>query len=232
MDDDRLLDDQQTFYRKRAPEYDEWWERRGRYDRGPEAAADWQVQVAEMDRALAAFGATGNVLELAGGTGWWTQRLADTAGVLTVVDGSPETLALNRQRVGRSDVTYVLADLFRWEPARNHAHDVVFFSFWLSHVPRRRFDDFWRLVRRCLAPGGRVFLMDNRHDPGLTVPDPYVFAEGEDVQRRRLNDGSEHRVVKVFYEPEDLTSRLAAIGWKAEIQATRWFVFGSAAPAS
>jgi hypothetical protein len=39
MFDDRFLAGQQEYYRARAPEYDEWWERRGRYDHGPEANA-------------------------------------------------------------------------------------------------------------------------------------------------------------------------------------------------
>ena len=30
--DDDLLREQRRFYRARAPEYDEWWQRRGRYD--------------------------------------------------------------------------------------------------------------------------------------------------------------------------------------------------------
>ena len=104
MNDDDLLTEQRAFYRARAPEYDEWWQRRGRYDRGEEMAAEWGRQVAVVDQALEAFGATGDVLELAGGTGWWTQRLSRTAGRLAVVDASFEALELNRQRVGRPDV--------------------------------------------------------------------------------------------------------------------------------
>jgi ubiquinone/menaquinone biosynthesis C-methylase UbiE len=37
------------------------------------------------------------VLELAGGTGIWTEQLARDAVELTVVDASPEMLAMNRQ---------------------------------------------------------------------------------------------------------------------------------------
>ncbi len=174
------------------------------------------------------FDATGNVLELAGGTGWWTQRLAHTAERLTVVDSSAEVLALNRERVGRSDLTYVVADLFEWRP--DSTYDVVFFSFWLSHVPRARFSDFWSLVHSCLAPSGRAFLIDNRNDPlpDTTAKDPYVVEYGADLHLRRLSDGSQYRVVKVMYEPDELEALLAAEGWSAEIDATRWFLFGSA----
>src|SRR5205807_522682 len=112
--------------------------------RGAAASEEWDRQVSELATALTAFDATGDVLELAGGTGWWTQRLGGTADRLTVVDSSPAAIELNRNRVGRPDVDYVVADLFSWRPPRTY--DVVFFSFWLSHVPRPRFSAFWSFV--------------------------------------------------------------------------------------
>ena len=47
MDDDGLLAEQRAYYRARAPEYDEWWQRRGRYDRGSDLAEEWDRQVDE-----------------------------------------------------------------------------------------------------------------------------------------------------------------------------------------
>jgi SAM-dependent methyltransferase len=232
VNDDDLLAEQRSFYRARAPEYDEWWQRRGRYDRGEEELHEWRRQVATLEASLDAFGPAGNVLELAGGTGWWTQRLAIWADRLTVVDSSPEALALNRRRVGRSDVSFEVADLFEWRP--ESLYDVVFFSFWLSHVPRTRFGDFWGLVRSCLGPSGRVFLIDNRYDavpvPNSPAKDPYVVEYSTDLHLRMLSDGSRYRVIKVLYEPDELQALIAAEGWSPEIAATRLFIFGSASP--
>jgi Methyltransferase domain len=165
-----------------------------------------------------------------GGTGRWTERLTRTAGHLTVIDSSPETLDLNHHRVGRPDVDYVVADLFTWQPER--AFDVVFFSFWLSHVPRLRFSAFWSLVRSCLAPGDRVFLVDNRNDPYATgeVPDSYVTRHGPDLDLRRLHDGNKYKAVEVFYEPNELRYLLRHQRWTASIDATSWFIFGAAEP--
>src|SRR5207245_2555544 len=132
-------------------------------------------------------------------TGWWTSQLVRTAGQLTVLDSSARALALNRRRNPHPDVRYVLADVFTW--STRHRYDLVFFSFWLSHVPRSRFRDFWTTVASVLRPGGRVFLIDNRHDPSVPRQDPYVLDHRDDVQLRRLSDGSQHAVVKVFYEP-------------------------------
>jgi SAM-dependent methyltransferase len=230
MNEDDLLAEQRAYYRARAPEYDEWWQRRGRYDQGSEMAEEWDRQVAQVAAALETFGATGDVLEMAGGTGWWTARLARTAGHLTVIDSSPETLDLNRHRVGRPDVDYLVADLFTWQPER--VYDVVFFSFWLSHVPRSRFSDFWSLVGSCLAPGGRVFLVDNRNGPHATgeVPDTYVIGHGPDLDLRRLHDGNKYKVVEVFYEPNELQYLLRHQRWMASLDATSWFIYGAAEP--
>lgn len=72
MNEDDLLEEQRRFYSARAPEYDDWWQRSARYDRGDEDRREWDAQVAMLDVALSSFGAIGDVLELAGGTGWWT----------------------------------------------------------------------------------------------------------------------------------------------------------------
>jgi demethylmenaquinone methyltransferase/2-methoxy-6-polyprenyl-1,4-benzoquinol methylase len=228
---DGLLAEQLDYYRRRAFEYDEWWQRLGRYDHGADHAAEWERQVGEVEDALEGFAPGGDVLELAGGTGWWTERLAGTASTLTVLDASVETLELNRRRLGpRAGLRYVVADLFDWEPDRRY--DTVFFSFWLSHVPRRRFAPFWELVWRCLSPQGRVFLIDNRRGLEELLVEHHIVEEADGVQRRTLNDGSAHRVVKVYWEPAELTARLGLEGWEAEIGGTRWFIYGSARPAA
>jgi hypothetical protein len=76
-----------------------------------------------------------------------------------------EVLELAPERVGAgARVRFVQADLFGWRPDRRY--DVVFFAFWLSHVPPERFESFWALVAECLTPGGRVFFVDDSHRTG------------------------------------------------------------------
>ena len=47
MVDDALLNEQLGYYRARAGEYDRWWNREGRFDRGEEANARWRAEAAE-----------------------------------------------------------------------------------------------------------------------------------------------------------------------------------------
>ena len=219
---DRLLAEQRRYYSARAPEYDDWWFRRSRYSLEAEPAEGWFADVAELEAELERFAPRGDVLELAAGTGNWTRHLVRHADRVTAVDAAPEVLELSRAKLG-SAVDYVLADLFAWEPPR--AFDVCFFGFWLSHVPRGRFEAFWQLVARALKPDGRVFLVDNANvgDPRHTVG-----ASGE-VVRRSLSDGREFEIVKRFWAPAELEREVAAIGWQLGAGATRHghFVFAS-----
>ena len=77
---DELIAQQISYYQARAGEYDEWFLRQGRYDRGPEINRQWFTEVEEVRRALDAFAPGGDVLELAGGTGLWTEQLLRQAG--------------------------------------------------------------------------------------------------------------------------------------------------------
>jgi len=246
-DSSNLLDEQIAYYRARAGEYDEWFLRQGRYDHGAEEQARWFAEVAEVEQALAAFCQQQPVttaLELAGGTGLWTERLLRAAPALTrltVVDSAPETLAINRERIVRlgqvaqvaqvgadtvQRVQYVEADLFDWRPSQDR-YDLVCFTFWLSHVPPERFDAFWALVRDCLAPEGRVFFVDSRYTPQSTARDHQLESAGATTITRRLNDGQTYRIVKVFYSPDELAERLNALGWRITVSTTpTYFLYG------
>lgn len=222
---DAVLREQIAYYRARAAEYDQWFYRQGRYDMGPEGNARWQRELDEVAAALDQVDPRGRVLELAGGTGIWTQRLVRTADELTVVDASPEVLAINRAKVGDARVRYLEADLFAWRP--DQRYDAVFFGFWLSHVPPDRFESFWATIADCLAPRGSVFFVDNARPS--TIGSHHEPDHDGTFATRRLNDGREFRIVKLYYEPDELSARLRALGWRADVHTTpTYFLYGSA----
>ena len=93
-----LLDEQIAYYRARAEEYDEWFFRRGKYDRGEDFLRTWFSEIATVESALRALRPYGDVLELACGTGLWTRHLIDSASTVTAVDASAEVIEINQQR--------------------------------------------------------------------------------------------------------------------------------------
>jgi demethylmenaquinone methyltransferase/2-methoxy-6-polyprenyl-1,4-benzoquinol methylase len=228
--DDELLAEQVAYYRARAPEFDRWWERTDQYTLDPELHAQWDADKRELtalvDGWLAPFRG-GRALDLASGTGIWTSRLAQHFGEVVAVDAAPEAIEIARAKLPPdANVRFVAADVFAWEP--DSEFDVVFFSFWVSHVPPDRFAAFWSLVGRALAPGGRAVFIDNKPRDGVwppVAPDADAFVE----LRTDLSSGVAHRIVKIYYEPEDLEERLAAFDWHATVTSTnRFFVAGFA----
>jgi 2-polyprenyl-3-methyl-5-hydroxy-6-metoxy-1,4-benzoquinol methylase len=224
MNDKSILEEQLTYYRARAPEYDEWFMRTGRYDRGPEHRAEWFAEVAIMEAALEPVVSGKEVLELACGTGRWTKYLARWAASILAVDAAPEALQINQNQISAANVEYLEADLFSWRPDK--AFDVVFFSFWLSHIPPERFAPFWETVSHALKPKGCVFFMDSLFEQASTARD-HVQIDKSGFAQRKLNDGREFRIVKVFYEPVALEQRLRKAGWEGWVRTTgKYFFFG------
>jgi SAM-dependent methyltransferase len=168
----------------------------------------------DLAEALEAFRPAGRVLELACGPGVWTGRLLRHASEVTAVDASAEMLAVAAARIGSDRVRFVRANLFDWVPDRRY--DVVFFGFWLSHVPPERFDAFWSLVDGSLAEDGRVFFADDAY----RTPDELVHGPSSSTIRRRLEDGTSYQLVKVPYQAADLEERLRRIGWDITVTAT------------
>jgi demethylmenaquinone methyltransferase/2-methoxy-6-polyprenyl-1,4-benzoquinol methylase len=231
MEETALLDEQRAYYRARAREYDQWWERTGRFDRGPEANARWFDEGATLNRALDRFNPKGHVLELACGTGIWTEHLARRATRVIAVDASAEMIEINRDRVRADTVEYVQADLFEWTPP-DGTFDVCFFGFWLSHVPETRFESLWETVRTALRPQGRVFFVDSDRTDRSTATDHVLPAGDEETMVRKLGDGREFRIVKRFYAPDRLRRRLAELGWDVDVRSTgEFFIYGSGSPA-
>lgn len=236
--DDALLVEQAAYYRARATEYDDWWYRRREFDFGPDFATAWWHDVDELRAGFDAFAPRGDVLELAAGTGIWTGELLRFADRVTALDASPEVLAINAAKHGTDRVEHLQADLFSFVPSRRY--DVVFFSFWISHVPPERWPGFWAVVADALAPGGRVFFLDGARPAHSIANGPVGWrdsklAEGAaarvtgEVIERRLRDGSRFQVVKRYWEPEVLRADLASLGWRAKVSETSWaFMYGDA----
>jgi len=196
---DPLWREQVAYYRRRAGEYD----------------ATAYGDLPDADERLAALvdrlRPSGDVLEVACGTGMWTRHLAAHARTLTAVDTAPEMVAVARRRA--PSATFLVADVLDWTPPRHW--DTIFFAFWLSHVPAAAFAPFWSVVRAALADGGRVIFVDDR--PAAAEEETYVPGSAEVVERR-LADGSVHRLVKLPRDASELSGRLARLGWRADVR--------------
>ncbi|MGX1562979.1 class I SAM-dependent methyltransferase [Streptomyces sp. NPDC055506] len=211
-DEDALLAEQMAYYRAGADEYDRPYAEREELRRLLAMVEDLPV--------------SGDVLELACGTGQWTALLAARARSVTAVDVAAEVLAAARARTSAPNIRFVQADVLQWRPSRRY--DTVFFAFWLSHVPPTRLPAFWDTLADILTPGGRVVFVDD--GPAAAADEEGVTDGPVPTVLRRLDDGSRYRVVKVFHEARALTDHLTTLGWTARVETVDGSIVGVARP--
>ena len=192
---DRIRHDMQEYYNLRAAEYEE------KYHRAEPARQREQEAIAGALRELFA-GRT--VLEVACGTGYWTEVAAGVAQRVVGVDGSKEMLAIARAKpFAEGKVELVLGDAYALvEVPGTFTGGLA--NFWLSHVPRSRMAEFLAGFHAKLEAGAAVFMADDVYIPG--VGGELVTPEGaEDTYKRRtLADGTSHLIIKNYYSKADL----------------------------
>lgn len=223
-----VIRSQIDYYSARAPEYDDWYYRRGRYDRGTEHREAWLGEMKIAQNALRSLAPVESALELACGTGIWTEILAPMATRTLAIDASDQMLALNREKLSKAkNVAYQQADLFSWRPESEY--DVIVCAFWLSHVPPEKLDYFLDATASAVRTGGSVFIVDSiLSETSTAIDGPLKTIDGV-VRERSLADGRTFQMVKVFYELGHIESLMEKRGFTVETHTTgEFFWYGIA----
>jgi SAM-dependent methyltransferase len=187
-----------SYYRRRAPEYDDWWHGAGRF--AARERPGWEEDVAASCAALAAL-PPARTLDLACGTGFLTAHLP---GEVTGLDQSEEMLAIAAHRL--PDARFVRGDALD-PPAETFER--VHAGHFYGHLDTAQRERFLAVADR-LAP--ELVVTDSALRPD---------GEGEAWQERILDDGSRHRVYKCWFTAEDLAAEL---GGGEIVHDGPWFV--------
>jgi demethylmenaquinone methyltransferase/2-methoxy-6-polyprenyl-1,4-benzoquinol methylase len=201
-----------AYYAARAAEYERIYDK-------PERQRD----LARLRVLIPSLLAGRDVLEIACGTGYWTAAIAPSARRIVGVDINPETLEIARAKdypPGR--VTFEAADV-QAALAKHRGFDGAFAGFWWSHIPRRERRAFTESLCKALAPGAVVVVLDNRYVEGSSTPLAHADADGNTFQKRRLDDGSEHLVLKNFPTEAELRKELAGLASRVEYTALDYY---------
>ncbi len=198
----------QDYYAARAPEYDAIYLK-------PERQADLRA----IEAWLPPIFAGRHVLEVACGTGYWTQFIAPRAASVLAVDAAVETLRVAEARMPKGKVQFIVGDAYAL-PASEPRCDAGLAVHWLSHVPKGRIGEFLAGLNRVLRPGAKVVMIDNLFVEGSSTPISEHDAEGNSWQARPLADGSTHRVLKNFPSQHELRSIASGAG--TDIAYTAW----------
>jgi demethylmenaquinone methyltransferase/2-methoxy-6-polyprenyl-1,4-benzoquinol methylase len=175
------------YYAKRAQEYERLYEK-------PERQAD----LAAIKKLCAEAMAGKHVLEIACGTGYWTQAAAQTARSIVATDINEEVLQIARSKSYPCGVQVQSADAFILGSLPGQPFTAGMAMHWWSHLRQTEIPRFLAGFHQLFSPGARLLFMDNRFVAGSNTPISRTDAAGNTYQLRRLADGTGHEVLKNF----------------------------------
>lgn len=158
-----------------------------------------------------------HVLEIACGTGYWTQILARSAASVTAIDVNEEVLEIARAKPRvQENVEFRREDAYAL-PGFLQPFSGGLAGFWWSHVPKARLRPFLTGLHRAFAPGATMVFIDNAYVPGNSTPISRRDADGNTYQKRTLSDGSTHEVLKNFPTEEELRQVLRGLASNVKV---------------
>jgi len=190
----------QSYYAARAPEYDRVYSK-------PERQTDLRA----IERWLPPRFADKRVIEVASGTGYWTQFIAPVASHVVALDSAIETITIAKTRMPKTKVSFLVGDAYSI-PENVGQFEAAFIGFWFSHVPKSKQQDFLLGLSARLEPGANVVLLDNRYVEGSSSSLTRRDADGNTFQTRKLGDGSTHTVLKNFPTETELRDLVTGLG--------------------
>ena len=199
------MDKLAAYYAQRAAEYERIYAK-------PERQAD----LAALRARIAKIFAKKTVLELACGTGYWTDVIAGRAAQVTALDVNEEVLQIARQKQNAGKVSFLRGSAYEIPP-QDKKQEALFAGFWWSHVPLEKLDAFLAHVAASVAPGALIAFLDNRYVAGSSTPVSRTDAAGNTYQSRKLDDGGTHEVLKNFPAEGELIRRASRYGWGAHV---------------
>ena len=165
------------------------------------------------------------VLELACGTGRWTEVLADVAGHVIAVDINAAMLDQARERgLDEELVTFVEADGLDLPadlvPDGVAPVKAVFIGFWWAHLTRAHQDRLLASLRARFGKDVLLAVLDDNDVEGVSLPVARTDAQGNTWQIVTTPDGERIELPKTYPSDSSLKKRLGSVA--REVRVARW----------
>jgi demethylmenaquinone methyltransferase/2-methoxy-6-polyprenyl-1,4-benzoquinol methylase len=195
-----------AYYARRAGEYEKIY-----------AKPERQSNLAGLRALLPVLFAGRDVLEVACGTGYWTQVFSLSARSILATDINEEVLEVARHKTyPRRNVTFQLADAHSLATVTGR-FSAGFAGFWWSHIPKQGLSHFLNCFHAILGSGACVVFLDNNYVEGSSTPITRRDQDGNTWQKRTLEDGSEFEVLKNFPTDNELRASVSAAADDVEV---------------
>lgn len=194
-----------SYYNQRAKEY----------DRVYQIAAE-QPDLLKASALFQRIFKNKSVLEIACGTGYWTEQISKTASSILATDINKSMIDIAKSRHYSGTVTFEVADMH--DLSIENKFDGIFGGFIWSHIPLQDIDNFLNTLNDLIIEHGEIVFMDSKqieatdHDKKrITRVDSY----GNTFQTRLLENGTVHEVLKNFPAHTFLLDKLSP--WATDI---------------
>ncbi len=185
------------YYSRRANEYERIYDKSER-----------QEALADLSSIFKRLLCRHDVLEVACGTGYWTQIVSTIAHSAVATDMSPDVLEIaDGKSYPPGRIRFTVVDAYDLDRVSGH-FTAGLAAFWWSHAPKQDISRFLTGFHRRLGPGAKVVFADNRYVEGNSTSISYSDEMGNTYQDRRLADGSRFRVLKNFPTEAELRAVL------------------------
>lgn len=186
------------YYRVRAQEYEQIY-----YRDNPERRQEIADEVERLKKLVAGK----KVLELACGTGYWTQVMSETASHVTALDIWPEMIAEAKKKTFGGPVEFICMDMFAGNIPINN-FDCVTVGFWFSHQPKQEYEKFYELITKPLKKNGYIWLIDNNPPAEGGKGHEWVSRDefGNNYKKRYLNNGEPYIILKNYFDEAELVT--------------------------
>ena len=200
----KLIEEMNRYYEVRAPWHDLYM--------------DYKSNEDMEERLSAIVGIVGEVvigkrvLEIACGTGNWTQVLAKRAASVVAIDISPTALTIARSKLsGHENVSLMRGDAYDLDNIGD-SFEVLFSADWWSHIPKGMLPAALDSALSTLLPGSKAVFVDMSLGPYFQQEPCFYDKDNNRISLRKLPDGSEFQVVKNFPNESELRETLAPFG--------------------
>lgn len=191
---------QQEYYKQRAGEYEKIYEK-------PER----QNEILQCTKILQQLFAGKHIREIACGTGFWTERIAQSAASIFATDINQSVLDIaEKKNYSNAKVSFAVDDIF--SSVHLKKYDCLFAGFIWSHIKLEMLDNFLHLVAQFVLPGGIIVFMDNNYVENSSLPLSHTDEFGNTYQTRHLENGSDYLIVKNFPTEDFLKEKLRENG--------------------
>ncbi|MDH5787655.1 MAG: class I SAM-dependent methyltransferase [Candidatus Bathyarchaeota archaeon] len=202
------------YYDEQANVYDDMYMR---------SDLEWRRELEAVTDAMAKALSGRRLLEVACGTGFWTEIVAKVARDIVAIDISEKMLTIARKRKVRSaNVEYRRGDAYALAEVSDE-FNAGLANFWFSHVPKARIDEFLHGFHKKLGKTAVVFMADNVYVPGIGGQLVTKVGIEDTFKLRKASDGSEYEVLKNYYSSDTLRRLLSPKTSDLKVHEAKYF---------